>query len=77
MGHGGLPPWLDQLGLTDAQKEQIKQIFKQTEEERRQQVDAVLTADQKAKLQQIMAEHKGRGDGPPPADSGSGDSSSR
>jgi len=69
------PPWIDQLDLTDAQN---KEIIKQTDEERRQKIEAVLTPEQKAKLDQIMAAHKphdgGNGDTPPPtppADSGS------
>jgi Spy/CpxP family protein refolding chaperone len=56
-----------QLGLTDAQKEQIKQIRANTPagKERRQQVMAVLTPDQKAKLKQMFEQYRSgkQGDG--------------
>lgn len=56
-----------QLGLTDAQKQQIQQI-RQTvtdRQQRREQIMSVLTPDQRAKLEQLRAEHKG-GLGPHP-----------
>jgi Spy/CpxP family protein refolding chaperone len=48
------------LDLTDAQKEQIKQIRASTTagKERRQQIMAVLTPDQKAKLLEMIKEHR-------------------
>jgi Spy/CpxP family protein refolding chaperone len=51
---------LDQLGLTDAQKEQIKQIVQNTtdKKERRQQIRALLTTDQKMKLRQLIRERR-------------------
>ena len=50
---------LAQLNLSDAQKEQIKQIFQTVTDrkERRHQISAVLTPDQKAKFKQLMEEH--------------------
>jgi len=57
-----LPPGFDKLNLTDAQKEQIKQI----QEETRQKIDAVLTADQKAQLEKFKAERHGHEGGAPP-----------
>ena len=67
-----LPPGFDQLNLTDAQKSAILQIIKDTEAERRQKIDEVLTSDQKAQLQQMMEEHRAHegnanGNPPPPA----------
>jgi Spy/CpxP family protein refolding chaperone len=55
---------LDQLNLTDAQKAQIKQIRATVSDkkERRQQIMAVLTPDQKAKLRElIMAKRNASG----------------
>jgi Spy/CpxP family protein refolding chaperone len=51
---------LAQLDLTDAQKEQIKQIRGSVTDrkERRQQIMAVLTPDQKAKLVAMWQAHK-------------------
>jgi Spy/CpxP family protein refolding chaperone len=51
---------LAQLDLTDAQKAQIKQIYTTVTDrkERRQQIVAVLTPDQKAKLRQLIQEHR-------------------
>jgi len=51
---------LAQLDLTDAQKAQIKQIFTTVTDrkERRQQIVAVLTPDQKAKLREIIQERR-------------------
>jgi Spy/CpxP family protein refolding chaperone len=48
------------LDLTDAQKEQIKQIRANTPagKERRQQILAVLTPEQKARLRQLILEHR-------------------
>ena len=50
-----------QLNLTDAQMAQIKQIRSTVPagKERRQQVMAVLTPDQKAKLMEFLKEHRG------------------
>jgi Spy/CpxP family protein refolding chaperone len=47
-----------QLGLTDAQKAQIKQIRASTQpgQERRQQIMAVLTPEQKVKLAAMIKE---------------------
>ena len=65
-----LPPGFDQLNLSDAQKAAILQIIQDTEAERRQKIDQLLTADQKAKLEQLKAEHHahegGAGNPPPP-----------
>ena len=49
-----------QLGLTDAQKEQIKQIRASVTDrkERREEILNVLTPDQKAKLQELREEHR-------------------
>ena len=51
---------LEQLDLTDAQKAQIKQIRTSVPagQERRQQIVAVLTPDQRAKLRRLMQEHR-------------------
>jgi Spy/CpxP family protein refolding chaperone len=51
----------EQLGLTDAQKTQIKQIRASVPagKERRQQIMAVLTPDQKVKLMQMVKAHQG------------------
>jgi Spy/CpxP family protein refolding chaperone len=51
----------EQLDLTDAQKAQIKQIRASVpkSKERRQQIMAVLTPDQKAKLRQMFQAHRG------------------
>jgi len=51
---------LAQLDLSDAQKEQIKQIRSSVtdRQERRQQIMAVLTEEQKAKLRQLIQEHR-------------------
>jgi Spy/CpxP family protein refolding chaperone len=51
------------LDLTDAQKEQIKQIRANTTpgKERRQEIMAVLTPDQKAKLFAMIKEHRNGG----------------
>jgi Spy/CpxP family protein refolding chaperone len=48
------------LDLTDAQKDQIKQIRASTTDrkERRQQIMAVLTPGQKARLMQMIKEHR-------------------
>ncbi len=43
-----------ELGLSDAQKAQLKQIHEST----RQQIDAVFTAEQKAQLQQARQQHQ-------------------
>jgi|SRR5579883_1865884 Spy/CpxP family protein refolding chaperone len=45
--------WGKQLNLTDAQKEQIKQIHESAKE----QIDAILTQDQKDQLQQARQQH--------------------
>jgi Spy/CpxP family protein refolding chaperone len=49
-----------QLGLTDAQKEQIKQIRASVTDrkERREQIMNVLTPDQKAKLRELIEAHR-------------------
>ncbi len=49
-----------QLGLSDAQKEQIKQIRASTSpgRERRQQIMGVLTPDQKEKLRQLIQNYR-------------------
>jgi len=49
-----------QLGLTDAQKDQIKQIRASVTDrkERREQIVNVLTADQKAKLHELIRQHR-------------------
>ncbi len=64
----------DKLNLTDDQKAQIAKIIKDTEEERRQKIDAVLTDEQKAKLQAMREEMKSRmqgdGQGKPRSDKG-------
>jgi Spy/CpxP family protein refolding chaperone len=51
---------LEQLDLTDAQKQQIKQIRANTDpgKERRQQIMAVLTPDQKQKLISMLQEYR-------------------
>ena len=51
---------LEQLGLTDAQKAQIKQIRATVTDrrERRQQIMAVLTSNQKEKLRQMIMDHR-------------------
>jgi len=51
---------LDQLDLTDAQKQQIQQIRGNTQpgKERRQQIMAVLTPDQKQKLKSIFQQSR-------------------
>jgi Spy/CpxP family protein refolding chaperone len=51
---------MEQLNLTDAQKNQIQQIRAKVidKKERRQQIMAVLTPDQKAKLRELIMEHK-------------------
>jgi Spy/CpxP family protein refolding chaperone len=58
----------EQLNLTDAQRAQIKQIRASTPagKERRQQIMAVLTPDQKAKLIAMLKEHRAdaQGDNP-------------
>jgi Spy/CpxP family protein refolding chaperone len=48
------------LDLTDAQKEQIKQIRTGTtdRQERHQQIMGILTPDQKAKLLEMIKEHR-------------------
>jgi len=50
-----------QLDLTEAQKAQIKQIRANfpAGKERRQQIMAVLTPDQKAKLAQMLQQYRG------------------
>ncbi len=54
---------MDQLDLSDAQKEQIKGIRATVTDrkERRQQIMAVLTPDQKAKLKELLPEHAASG----------------
>jgi Spy/CpxP family protein refolding chaperone len=49
---------LEKLNLTDAQKDQIKQIRASVTDrrERRQQIMAVLTPDQKEKLKEMIKE---------------------
>jgi Spy/CpxP family protein refolding chaperone len=59
MHHDMLPPGFDKLNLTDDQKAKIKEIFKQTRDEMKQKIDAVLTDDQKAQLEKMKADHKG------------------
>jgi Spy/CpxP family protein refolding chaperone len=51
---------LEQLDLTDAQKQQIKQIRATTQpgKERRQQIMAVLTPDQKQKLIAMLKDYR-------------------
>jgi Spy/CpxP family protein refolding chaperone len=53
---------MDQLNLTDAQKDKIKQIRATVTDrkERRQQIMAVLTVDQQAKLKELTQEHAGQ-----------------
>ncbi len=56
----------EQLDLTDAQKAQIKQIRDDTQpgRERRQQIMAVLTSEQRDKLKQLIEQHRAQhGDG--------------
>ena len=50
---------IDQLDLTDAQKQQIKTIRANTSpgKERRQQIMAVLTPEQKEKLKAMIQQH--------------------
>ena len=56
-----------ELNLTDDQKAQIKHIrWTVTDrQERRQQILAVLTPDQKAKLKQMIQEHRNSGGAAP------------
>ena len=51
---------LAQLNLTDDQKARMKDIFTNVPKgpERRQQIMAVLTPDQKEKLRQMIQEHR-------------------
>jgi periplasmic protein CpxP/Spy len=51
---------LEQLNLSDAQKQQIQQIRANTQpgKERRQQIMAVLTPDQKQKLISMLQEYR-------------------
>ena len=51
---------LGQLDLTEAQKAQIKQIITTVTDrkERRQEIVAVLTPEQKAKLRELLKEHR-------------------
>ena len=51
---------MEKLDLTDAQKAQIKQIHATVtdKQERRKQIMAVLTPDQKQKLMQMIMEHR-------------------
>ena len=49
-------PGFDKLNLTDDQKEQIKQIMKDSHEK----IMAVLTDAQKTQLQAMMAAHKAK-----------------
>ena len=51
---------LDQLNVTEAQKQQIQQIISSTQpgKERRQQIMAVLTPDQKQKLVAMLKERR-------------------
>jgi Spy/CpxP family protein refolding chaperone len=55
-----LKPALAELGLTDAQKEQIQQIRASVTDrkERRQEILSVLTPDQKAKLREVIQERR-------------------
>jgi Spy/CpxP family protein refolding chaperone len=67
---------MSQLDLTDAQKEQIKQIRASVTDrkERRQQIMAVLTPDQKAKLVAMWQAHQnGAGTGAGAASNGNDD----
>lgn len=54
------PRFMQQLGLSEAQKAQIKQIRQSTPKgkERRQEIMAVLTSDQKAQLKQDIEQWK-------------------
>lgn len=54
-----------QLGLSDAQKQQIQQIRTSTQpgKERRQQIMAVLTPDQKQKLRSMFQQNHEQQDG--------------
>ena len=54
------PHFIQQLGLSDAQKAQIKQIRQNTPKgkERREQIMAVLTPEQRAQLKQDIAAWK-------------------
>jgi Spy/CpxP family protein refolding chaperone len=58
---------MTQLGLTDAQKDQIKQIRATVadRQQRHQQIMSVLTPEQKTKLQELRQEHR---NGSPPSD---------
>jgi len=51
---------LAQLDLTEAQKAQIKQIFLTVTDpkERRQEIVAVLTPEQKARLRELIKQHR-------------------
>jgi Spy/CpxP family protein refolding chaperone len=51
---------LEQLNLSDGQKQQIKQIVDNSQpgKERRQQIMAVLTPDQKQQLVSLIKEHR-------------------
>jgi Spy/CpxP family protein refolding chaperone len=61
--HPRLRKLFAELDLTDAQKEQIKQIFTTVTDrkERREQMWQVLTPVQQAKLKELREEHKNGG----------------
>jgi Spy/CpxP family protein refolding chaperone len=75
-GNGHMQRFFDQLGLSDAQKQQIAQI-RQTVTDRQQRRDAiraVLTPDQQAKFDQMRAQFRNnRGGGGPGAGGPAGD----
>jgi Spy/CpxP family protein refolding chaperone len=54
-----------QLTLTDAQRQQIRQIMRQQEQETRRQITAVLTPAQRAQLQQQMQQMRSQNGGAP------------
>ncbi|HSI82818.1 MAG: hypothetical protein ACAI35_06955 [Candidatus Methylacidiphilales bacterium] len=66
--HGGFEHWkkmADELQLTPEQREKIKEILKAKFKETKEEIEAVLTAEQRVKLEEKKAEWKAKHKGGP------------
>lgn len=58
-GPGGPPPWMNEVGLTDEQREEMRKI--QAAGGGREEIRAVLTPEQQQKIREMRGAHKGPG----------------
>lgn len=57
--HGGQPPWLNEVGLTDEQREEMRKIREAGGG--REEIKAVLTPEQQAKIRELKGARMGQG----------------